>query len=58
MGHEWILDVLADLRAYATQNGLPTLAAKTDETLRTARAELAARPPTAPTREPLPGPPG
>lgn len=57
MGHEWILDVLADLRAYATQNDLPTLAAKTDETLRTARAELAARP-LSTTRKPQAPPPG
>jgi hypothetical protein len=56
MGHEWILDVLADLRAYAAQNGLLTLAAKTDEALRTARAELASR--AQPPPEPRTGPPG
>ena len=57
MGHEWILDVLADLRAYATQNGLLTLAAKADETLRTARAELASRA-GLPPHERQAGPPG
>lgn len=57
MGHQWILDVLADLRAYAAQNGLLTLAAKTDETLRTARDELADQMPPQPC-ERQPGPPG
>lgn len=43
MSHEWIFDVLADLRAYADRNDLPEIAAKTDELLGVARAEIAAR---------------
>lgn len=42
MQHDWIFDVLRDLRAYALANGLPALAAKAEEALRTAEAELAA----------------
>ncbi|WP_430464896.1 hypothetical protein [Tabrizicola sp.] len=44
MRHDWIFDVLRDLRAYAQANGLPALAAKADEALRVARAELPAAP--------------
>lgn len=40
MRHEWILDVLRDLKAYALANGLPAVAAKADEALQMARAEL------------------
>ena len=40
MGHDWIFDVLADLRAYAEQNGLPKIAAKTEELLCIARDEI------------------
>ncbi|MBD3763848.1 MAG: hypothetical protein IE927_03695 [Rhodobacterales bacterium] len=43
MRHAWIFDVLTDLRAYALANGLPALAAKTEETLAVARAEIAAQ---------------
>jgi hypothetical protein len=43
MQYDWIFDVLRDLRAYALANGLPALAAKADEALITARAEIAAR---------------
>ena len=42
MRHEWIFDVLADLRVYAMQHGLIALAAKTEEAQRVARAEVAA----------------
>jgi hypothetical protein len=42
MRHDWVFDVLRDLRAYALANGLPALAAKADEALRVARTELAA----------------
>ena len=42
MRHDWIFDVLSDLRAYALANNLPALAAKTEEALRTARMEIAA----------------
>lgn len=43
MSHEWIFDVLADLRAYADRNDLPEIAAKTDELLGVARDEIAGR---------------
>ncbi|RMD88859.1 MAG: hypothetical protein D6811_13235 [Alphaproteobacteria bacterium] len=39
MGHDWILDVLADLKAYACTNGLAALAAQLDETILVAAAE-------------------
>lgn len=42
MRHDWIFDVLRDLRAYALANGLPALAAKAEEALRIAQAEIAA----------------
>ena len=42
MRHDWIFDVLRDLRAYALANNLPALAAKTEEAMRTARVEIAA----------------
>lgn len=42
MRHDWIFDVLSDLRAYALANNLPALAAKTEEALRTARIEIGA----------------
>ena len=41
MRHDWILDVLADLRAYALTNGLPQLATELDAALRTAGREIA-----------------
>jgi hypothetical protein len=40
--HDWIVDVLEDLRSYALQNGLPATAAQAEEALRVVRAELAA----------------
>ncbi|WP_431300810.1 hypothetical protein [Tabrizicola sp. BL-A-41-H6] len=43
MRHDWIYDVLSDLKAYATANRLPALAAKADEALAVARAEIAAQ---------------
>lgn len=43
MRHDWIFDVLTDLRSYAQKNGLPALAAQVEETLRVARAEVAAK---------------
>ncbi len=42
MGHDWIFDVLKDLRSYAEANGLPGLAAKAEEALSIARAEITA----------------
>ena len=44
MRHEWIFDVLSDLRLYAQSNGLPALAIKAEEALHIARAEVAASP--------------
>lgn len=40
MGHDWILDVLADLKAYAEQNDLLALKRQLDETTRVATAEI------------------
>lgn len=42
MRHDWVFDVLSDLLTYATQNGLPRLAAKVTETIDEARSEIAA----------------
>lgn len=44
MGYEWIFDVLEDLKSFAQANGLPALAAKADEALDVAAAEVAALP--------------
>lgn len=41
MGHDWVLDVLADLRAYALANGLTALAHKAEEALQVAAQEIA-----------------
>ena len=48
MGHDWVFDVLADLKSYAEANGLPELAAMADQTLAVARAEIAAQAAKAP----------
>ncbi|RVV96648.1 hypothetical protein EKE94_17360 [Mesobaculum littorinae] len=40
MAEEWILDVLADLRAYAGEHDLPALAAHLDRVSRVAEREL------------------
>lgn len=40
MGHEWIIDVLADLRSFAAANNLPVLASQLDETALIASAEI------------------
>lgn len=40
MRHDWIFDVLSDLRRYALRNGLPQLATQVDAALRVARAEI------------------
>lgn len=42
MRHDWVFDVLSDLLTYATQNGLPRLAAKVSETIEEARREIGA----------------
>ena len=41
MGNDWVFDVLADLKSFAAANGLPRLAAKADEALKVAQAEIA-----------------
>jgi len=54
MRHDWIFDVLRDLRAYAQTNGLPALALKAQEALDVAVTEIAALPPN----DSLPDPEG
>ena len=39
--HDWILDVLADLKAFAQQADLPVLAEQLDDTALVALAEIA-----------------
>ncbi len=41
MGQKWIIDVLADLREFADQNGLPLLAHQLEVTSCVAQAEIA-----------------
>lgn len=41
MGHDWIIDVLTDLKTFAAANDLEALAAKLDDTELFAKAELA-----------------
>jgi len=41
MRHDWIFDVLSDLKAYALAHGMTALAAKADEALEVARKEVA-----------------
>jgi hypothetical protein len=41
MSHDWIFDVLADLRRYALQNGMPRLASQVEAAQRIARDEVA-----------------
>ena len=43
MGHDWILDVLTDLRAFASANDLPSLAAHLDDAAVVARVEISSR---------------
>lgn len=40
MQHDWILDVLADLKTFAQSNGLPGLAEQLDDTRHMALAEI------------------
>ncbi len=40
MSHDWILDVLSDLKTYARANGMPSLAAQLDDAAFVAAAEL------------------
>ena len=41
MGQKWVIDVIADLRTFADQNGLPLLAAQLDVTSTVAQSEIA-----------------
>jgi len=41
MAQDWIVDVLADLRNFAIQNGLTNLAEQLDDTILVAATELA-----------------
>jgi hypothetical protein len=41
MKHDWIMDVLADLRSFATVNGLGGLAEQLEDTMLVATAEIA-----------------
>lgn len=41
MGHKWIIDVLADLEAFAVNNDLPSLAGELRKTAFVASAEIA-----------------
>ena len=41
MAHDWILDVLADLKTYARKNGLSALADELDEATLIAATEIA-----------------
>jgi hypothetical protein len=41
MRHDWILDVLTDMRAYAERNGMARLAGALDEVVPLARSEIA-----------------
>jgi hypothetical protein len=41
MGHDWILDVLADLKTFARTNDMPTLAAQLDDASYVAQVEIA-----------------
>jgi len=40
MGHKWIIDVLADLKSFATQNDLILLADKLEQATQVASAEI------------------
>jgi hypothetical protein len=43
MRHDWIFDVLSDLKTYAIKNNLPALAVKVEEAMVIARAEADAQ---------------
>lgn len=40
MGHQWILDVIVDLKSFAQQNALPDLADELDRVAAVAKAEI------------------
>lgn len=43
MRHQWIIDVLTDLKTYSQSHGMVALAQKAEEALRIAKAEIAAQ---------------
>ena len=43
MGHDWILDVLTDLKTFARANGLPTLATQLEDASYVAQVEIASQ---------------
>ena len=43
MQHDWILDVLADLKSFALTNGLPALAEQLEDSRMVAMAEVASK---------------
>ena len=43
MGHDWVFDVLQDMKDYALANGFHGLAAKVEEAQRIAREEIIAQ---------------
>jgi len=47
MSHDWVIDVLSDLRRYADRNGLPRLALNLQEAALLAAMEISARLPAA-----------
>lgn len=40
MGHNWIIDVIADLKSFADKNDLPVLASELDAVSLVAKAEI------------------
>lgn len=40
MNKDWVLDVLADLKSFARQNDLPSLAEQLDDTIMVAAADI------------------
>ncbi len=48
MAQDWIVDVLADLRSFALQNNMKTLAEQLDDTLLVAATEIAQSAPDVP----------
>jgi hypothetical protein len=40
MQHEWVFEVLKDLKLYAARNSLPALAARVEEALAVAEVEI------------------
>ena len=40
MGHDWLFEVLMDMKTYAVRHGFDELAAKLDETEQVARREV------------------